>query len=192
MPYKVVLTIEKGKSVLTSVPESWEKNGILFWPPKNATEKIKQEAYPQDDWKSINCVVKRKNVVTFENAEEEIDRMCEHSDTEYIETADEMPSKKRLKKKKAKISISSTQPDFNDQAQECIKVSVISCCLLSSSSSSSLSAITSTCSARPSFTMKENWAIVYHAGPVRIDKLHTPSNIFSGMQVSSRCFPSPL
>lgn len=36
MPFKRVETIENGNRVITTIPEQWEDEGILYWPRQNA------------------------------------------------------------------------------------------------------------------------------------------------------------
>lgn len=83
MTFKIVRTIERGKPQLCIVPAQWENNGILKWPKKSAEKLAKNnDAIPTHDWTSINCMVKRRNLVSYEAAELELQTMLEHTDTE--------------------------------------------------------------------------------------------------------------
>lgn len=80
MSFKIVETIEKGKYVLTAVPTSWENQGNLRW-PKIKSEKLRRDPFsiPEDTWRSMNCIVKRKNIMSFEEAETELRAMSDVS-----------------------------------------------------------------------------------------------------------------
>ncbi|CAH0407025.1 unnamed protein product [Chilo suppressalis] len=86
MPYKIVSTIEKGKSVLTAVTSAWENDGRLFWPLLSAikVDKLRriEHSEPEKDRTILNCIVKRRNMNTFDRAELEIENMCYNSDSE--------------------------------------------------------------------------------------------------------------
>lgn len=125
MPYKIVQTLEKGKSVLTSIPDTWENDGILMW-PKKLSEKLRknEKNYPQDDWLKSNCIVKRRNISTYEEAEQEVENMCKYSDTEqFDDTENEDPCPPKRKKRQHKIQPIPFLEDFNSFAEECIPVS---------------------------------------------------------------------
>lgn len=69
MPYKIVQTIEKGRAVLTSIPDTWGNSGILLW-PKKQSDKLKkmkknEKNYPQDNWVKSSCIVKRRNLLSL-------------------------------------------------------------------------------------------------------------------------------
>lgn len=83
MPFKVVQTMERGRLRLTAVPDRWERDGMLFW-PKNKQDKLRrvENCDPDQTWTPINCIVKRNNLRTFKDAENEIDAMSDRSDTE--------------------------------------------------------------------------------------------------------------
>ncbi|KYM96524.1 hypothetical protein ALC62_12817 [Cyphomyrmex costatus] len=56
---------------LCVVPESWEKDGFLFWPPgRKGMNLRKNDSISPDftNWSKQKCVVKRKNFTTFEDA----------------------------------------------------------------------------------------------------------------------------
>lgn len=42
----IVQTVENGKPQLCIVPESWEMNGILFWPKNKADKLVKSQSMP--------------------------------------------------------------------------------------------------------------------------------------------------
>lgn len=78
----------------------------------------------QDNWLKSACVLKRKDISTYEEAEKEVERMCNQSDTEQnddTENEDPFPLKRR--KKQYKVNTSFYEEDFNDLAQHCIIVS---------------------------------------------------------------------
>lgn len=119
MPFKIVSTIEKGRSVLTTVPSDWEKEGFLFWPrlARIKVEKLRRSMHskPEEDWKVVNCILKRRHLITFENAELELERMCSNSDTE---TDNEKENKT--------LNMKTQRPlNFENIVQECINVSSI-------------------------------------------------------------------
>lgn len=112
MPFKVVQTIERGETCLTVVPSSWEENGILHWPRKNAVAKLSLEEYsePSPKWEKINCVKKREFRTRIE-AERELERMESLSDTEVDETIPPPPPKKARPETSGNNNI---VKDFND------------------------------------------------------------------------------
>lgn len=83
--YKIVQTEKNGKLELVAVPCAWEKHGKLKWPTKNSTVlhllKDPCSVPGEKGWKQMDCVVKRTHVLTFEEAEVEIDAMMSKSDT---------------------------------------------------------------------------------------------------------------
>lgn len=111
MPFKVVQTMERGRLRLTAVPDRWEQNGILFW-PKTKQEKLRRQENcdPDSTWTTINCIVKRTNLRTFKDAENEIDIMSDRSDTET-------DNEHRFQTKNVELT------DFNKMAQELVEVS---------------------------------------------------------------------
>lgn len=125
MPYKIIQTQEKGRSVLTSIPISWENDGILFWPKKYAEKlKMNDQNTAQDNWLKSACILKRKDISTYGEAEKEIELMCNQSDTEQNDdTENEDPCTIKKRKKQSKIITSFYEEDFNDLAQQCIVVS---------------------------------------------------------------------
>ncbi|CAH0696731.1 unnamed protein product [Spodoptera exigua] len=60
MPYKVVQTIENGKICLSVVPNNWEKEGTLSWPPRSeASSMLDENSVPGKNWSTFPCIVKR-------------------------------------------------------------------------------------------------------------------------------------
>lgn len=116
MPFKIVNTIEKGKSVLTTVPNEWEKDGHLYWPRINSmkADKLRRSEYskPEEDWKITNCILKRQNLKSFDVAEFEVEKMCPNSDTE----TDSEREKKTVKNKELPLA-------FDKIVNECLGVS---------------------------------------------------------------------
>lgn len=83
--FKVVQTIEKGSKQLTIVPSSWECNGELAWPKFRADKLIKNgDSMPGETWFRMTCKLK-SHLLTYEIAEEEMERMLEREDTEQEE-----------------------------------------------------------------------------------------------------------
>ncbi|CAH2988860.1 unnamed protein product [Chilo suppressalis] len=82
MPFKIVKTYENNKDKLFAVPSFWEDKNILKWPRKNEAKHIKNESTPEADWKQLKCVVKRRNIPSYETAEYVLKEMLNHTDTE--------------------------------------------------------------------------------------------------------------
>ncbi|KAL4714559.1 hypothetical protein ACJJTC_006605 [Scirpophaga incertulas] len=85
MPYKIVQTIERGKTILVIVPYLWEENGNLWWPPKKTQCKLikdEQSKPDQKEWRLMGCILKRNNIRTYQLAEAELSLMEENSDTD--------------------------------------------------------------------------------------------------------------
>lgn len=81
----IVETIEEGKVNLCVVPESWEKNGTLFWPPgrKGITLRKDDSSFPDfENWSKQKCCVKRKNFTTFQDAVQAERYLSQFDDTE--------------------------------------------------------------------------------------------------------------
>lgn len=121
MPFKVVQTMERGRLRLTAVPDQWEQNGTLFW-PKNKQEKLRRQenCNPDQTWTTINCIVKRTNLRTFKDAENEIDAMSDRSDTET-----DNEHRFQTKKPSQVIQSGSIAKTFNKMAQELVEVSLL-------------------------------------------------------------------
>ena len=84
----IVETIEDGEITLCTVPEKWEINGILYWPPgrKGMTLRKNDKIEPDvNTWSKQNCTVKRRNFKTFEEgirAEKYLSRFDDTEDEE--------------------------------------------------------------------------------------------------------------
>ena len=85
--FKIVQTLEKGRTELTIVPEQWEQCGILFWPKKFAYKFQRDpESTPESNWISLPFKLKRNFLKSYEDAEIELDRMIDGEDTEKEQT----------------------------------------------------------------------------------------------------------
>ncbi|KAB0801507.1 hypothetical protein PPYR_05861 [Photinus pyralis] len=85
--FKIVQTIEDNLKVLTAVPQSWEKNGILFWPPgpgkKAYTLRKDASNLPNlNTWTKTKCQIKRDNILTLKEALHQEKILAEFEDTE--------------------------------------------------------------------------------------------------------------
>lgn len=83
--YIIVETIEDNDINLCVVPESWEKNGTLFWPPgrKGLTLRKDDNILPDyNTWSKQKCTVKRKNFTTFHAAVKAEKYLSQFDDTE--------------------------------------------------------------------------------------------------------------
>jgi len=81
----IVETIEDGEVNLCVVPESWEKNGILFWPPGRKGLNLRKDDSILPDfnnWSKQKCTVKRKNFTTFQAAIRAEKYLSQFNDTE--------------------------------------------------------------------------------------------------------------
>jgi len=81
----IVETIEDHEKNLCVVPESWEKNGVLFWPPgRKGLNLRKDDSIVPDynNWSKQKCTVKRKNFSTFQAANKAEKFLSQFSDTE--------------------------------------------------------------------------------------------------------------
>lgn len=98
MPYKVVQTIEDGEICLSVVPSGRESKGILFWPKKHLVGKLSQEesSTPDEKWERMNCVCKRE-FKTRSEADAEMDRMENKSDTEIEDSQTMLSPKKKVR-----------------------------------------------------------------------------------------------
>lgn len=90
MPFKIVQTIENSKICLAVVPSGWEKDGTLYWPNKSRllTYKMQKQEHclpVYTEWEKCACIKKRE-FLTFQEAETECSRMEENSDTDDFET----------------------------------------------------------------------------------------------------------
>ena len=78
-------TIEKGHVNLCVVPDTWEKNGILFWPSGRKGWNLRKDDSISPDfknWSKQKCTVKRTNFTTFEAAIKEEKYLSRFNDTE--------------------------------------------------------------------------------------------------------------
>lgn len=115
MPFKIVQTVEDGEVCLSIVPSTWEINGVLRWPKKlRLANKLSHMEYSQPDssWDRMMCLKKRE-LNTRKEAEDELSLMELHSDTENEESH---PSKRicRTAKDQNKLAIYSQQYDYNN------------------------------------------------------------------------------
>lgn len=82
MPYKIVQTIENGKICLSVIPNNWEKEGTLSWPPRSeASSMLDENSVPGKNWSSFPCIVKR-TCNTYKAARLELKTMENETDTE--------------------------------------------------------------------------------------------------------------
>lgn len=111
MPFKVVQTIENGKTVLSAIPSQWEENNLLYWPNNRSKLRILlQEEFSipdKDKWEKLPCTIKRNNLKSIVDAEHEIDVMELISDTEEEEVPQKLYHRKKASATKSNI------PDFN-------------------------------------------------------------------------------
>lgn len=86
MAFKIVQTIEYDVPKLTIVPTLWASKGIVRWPPKNikfASKLIKDgHSSPGPEWNSYKCVLNRNFIPTYEEADKELRRMEQNTDTD--------------------------------------------------------------------------------------------------------------
>ncbi|KAJ8708564.1 hypothetical protein PYW08_001630 [Mythimna loreyi] len=83
MPFKIVSTRRRGKVELCTVPDTWEIKGILRWPKMYGDILAKNDStQPQSDWLTYKCLLKRRNYRTYEEAEDELTKMLEKTDTD--------------------------------------------------------------------------------------------------------------
>lgn len=115
MPFKVVQTIEDGEMCLSVIPSGWESKGILRWPKKHLVGKLAQveSSVPDEKWERMNCVCKRECKTRLE-AEAEMDRMENKSDTEMEDTRAMAPPKKKVRNEQPVKSSEKFEPrNFN-------------------------------------------------------------------------------
>lgn len=119
MPFSVVQTIEKNQKILTTVPDQWVHNKLLFWPKSSANKLRRQEkSSPEASWEIMTCDVKRKNLKTIEEAQDEINAMSDKSDTE---TDEGVTNRRSLRKEKYSLP----QKSFNELAKTLTDVSFL-------------------------------------------------------------------
>ncbi|XP_029677336.1 uncharacterized protein LOC115244088 [Formica exsecta] len=112
----IVETIEDGEVNLCVVPESWEENGILFWPPgRKGLNLRKDESILPDfnNWSKQKCTVKRKNFITFQAAIKAEKYLSRFDDTEDEENYLAQNSSKQIQRSQNKDNI-----DFNNLITE--------------------------------------------------------------------------
>lgn len=115
MTFKIVQTLERGKLVLSAVPEKWEQNGILYWPRRKVEDLLKNPfSCPEASWTSIQCVVKRSGISSLESAEREVTQMSSMSDTEEEQNDDV------IRRGRTSIENIAVQECFNDLANACV------------------------------------------------------------------------
>lgn len=88
--YKIVLTKEKRGIYFTAVPHKWEKEKYLFWPDKLTSGQINKlrssiSSDPEKTWGKYRCLVKCKNIKSFEEALSLEKQLTECTDTEAEE-----------------------------------------------------------------------------------------------------------
>lgn len=82
--FKIVQTKVNDVLSLSVVPANWEKNGKLFWPP-SAIENVAFDnaAMPvTKEWTEYDCMLKCKNIKTYNEAIEKLSKLTEKSDTD--------------------------------------------------------------------------------------------------------------
>lgn len=83
--------------MLSVVPHQWVQNDGLMWPNKNAASLSKDSSSkPSPTWTKIPCVVKKKNIATYEKAQQEAADLSGLS----TDTSDFAPRKKQKKLRK--------------------------------------------------------------------------------------------
>ncbi|KAF5303398.1 hypothetical protein FQR65_LT08240 [Abscondita terminalis] len=99
--FKIVQTIENGSLLLSVVPSTWENGGKLMYPPRKIfSRKLFQNCTQPpgtlaEGWTQFECIVKRANIPTYEQARKEQEEMSSNSDTSSNEI---MQPRQRLKK----------------------------------------------------------------------------------------------
>lgn len=72
MSFKIVKTIENGTVRLSIVPNKWEQDGILYWPPKNLKNREKLikdgSSVPSIDWLKMPCAIKEQQLESLVTA----------------------------------------------------------------------------------------------------------------------------
>lgn len=71
--FKIVITKERGQSLVSAVPSSWENENILFWPPllkQKAIDELRknEKSIPAKSWKKLKCIVKVSDIKTLKEA----------------------------------------------------------------------------------------------------------------------------
>lgn len=96
--FKIVKTLEDDGVFFTIVPEKWEKNGLLYWPPGKNTvklEKMRRDRFsePQSTWLGTPCEVRRSGIPSFVEAMRQEKEIIACSDTEAEEQLQAITSK---------------------------------------------------------------------------------------------------
>lgn len=83
MLFKVIKTIQSGKSLLAIVPDAWETDGTLYWPSKHKVGilNIGDILYPGTEWVELDCIVKRKNLKSYDDAKRDVEAGGLNSDS---------------------------------------------------------------------------------------------------------------
>lgn len=130
--YKIIQTVENGKPQLCIVPESWEMNGILFWPKSKADKLVKDpQSMPGQGWFEMPCQCKRKMLSSMELAEQELKKMLQSQDTGEESDIAETVLRPMQRIKKPKVHLPRVRnkennayaSNFNSIAELCSEVS---------------------------------------------------------------------
>lgn len=101
-------TRRRGRVELSTVPASWETRGKLRWPKRNGDVLSKNaNVFPQRDWTTSDCILKRSNFLSYEDAEEELNRMLDRTDTEDTDVEERQQAVRSI----------SQHRNFNDMAE---------------------------------------------------------------------------
>lgn len=114
--FNIVQTIEKGQKHLTIVPPRWENDGFLSWPRIGADKLVLDvNSVPNEDnyWFRMPCKLKRNHLISYEIAEEELERMLENEDTEQDEYETHTIQRKKRAQVKSKAVSNNSAVDFN-------------------------------------------------------------------------------
>ncbi|KAJ8704354.1 hypothetical protein PYW08_013078 [Mythimna loreyi] len=104
MPFKIVSTRRRGKVELCTVPDTWEVKGILRWPKMYGDILAKNDStQPQSDWLTYKCLLKRRNYRTYEEAEDELTKMLEKTDTDDTDDGERSYKRTTLPQKVKRI-----------------------------------------------------------------------------------------
>lgn len=86
MPYKIVQTLEGKKIKLMTCPSGWEKNNVLHYPKTALFRYLYDEnSTPEPHWNVLMCIVKRSNIISYDEGEKIVAEMSKHSDTDDID-----------------------------------------------------------------------------------------------------------
>lgn len=86
----MVATKEKKGVYFTTVPHKWEASQLLYWPEQmkhSDRERLRANAgsSPEEDWSTFPCIVKLKNIFSFEEGLKLEKQLTDCSDTEAEE-----------------------------------------------------------------------------------------------------------